>query len=191
LRVGIFGGSFDPPHCGHLILAADARIKLELDVVLFIPSAVQPHKQGLKGQAAPEQRLAMVRAAVGSESGFLAEPMELERGGLSYTVDTLEELAPKYPGAELFLIIGEDSARALDTWHKPERIKKMVTLGVLRRHNPADLPLSLPKGAVEASSRLVDVSSSEIRERVKTGKSIHGFVPEVVEHYIRSNGLYR
>jgi nicotinate-nucleotide adenylyltransferase len=191
LRVGLYGGSFDPPHCGHLILAADARANLELDRVLFIPAAVNPHKQAENGHASPEHRLAMLRAAAGSEPGFAVETVELERGGLSYTADTLEELAPKFPGAELFLIIGEDAARALDTWRRPDRIREMVKLAVLRRRDPAESHLTLPEGTVEASSRLMNVSSSEIRERVRTGKSIHGFVPEAVENYIRSNGLYR
>jgi nicotinate-nucleotide adenylyltransferase len=191
LRVGIYGGSFDPPHCGHLILAADARVNLKLDRVLFIPAAVNPHKQAENGHASAEHRLAMLRAAAGSEPGFDIETVELERGGLSYTSDTLEELAPRFPGAELFLIIGEDAARALDTWHRPDRIRAMARLAVLRRRDPAQSHSVLPEGALEASSRLINVSSSEIRERVRTGKGIHGFVPEAVENYIRSNGLYR
>jgi len=193
VRVGIYGGSFDPPHVGHLILAADALSTLKLDILLFVPVFAQPLKGAHGAAASPENRLAMLRSAIGEkkDSKFLVEPIEVVRGGLSYTVETLEELARKHPGAELFLIVGEDALESFEKWREPERIRQLATAAVLRRHLDGARPVALPAGVVEASSRLVDLSSSEIRDRVKAGESIRGFVPESVEDHIRSNGLYR
>jgi nicotinate-nucleotide adenylyltransferase len=193
VRVGVYGGSFDPPHVGHLILAADAQANLKLDLLLFVPVFAQPLKSASGGAAPPEKRLAMLRSAIGGEkdSKFRVATIEVDRGGLSYTVETLEELARKHPGAELFLIVGEDALESFEKWREPERIRELATLAVLRRHPVGNRPAALPAGVVEASSRLVDLSSSEIRDRVKAGESIRGFVPESVEDHIRSNGLYR
>ena len=193
VRVGVYGGSFDPPHVGHLILAADAHANLKLDLLLFVPTFTQPLKSGHKGIAPPEKRLAMLRSAIGEgkDSKFRVETVEVDRGGLSYTVETLEELTRKHLGAELFLIVGEDALESFEKWREPDRIRELATLAVLRRHPQGERPAGLPAGIVEASSRLVDLASSEIRKRVKAGESIRGFVPESVEDYIRSNGLYR
>jgi len=193
VRVGVYGGSFDPPHVGHLILAADAHANLKLDLLLFVPTFTQPLKRGHKGIAPPEKRLAMLRSVIGEgkDSKFRVETVEVDRGGLSYTVETLEELTRKHLGAELFLIVGEDALESFEKWREPDRIRELATLAVLRRHPQGERPAGLPAGIVEASSRLVDLASSEIRKRVKAGESIRGFVPESVEDYIRSNGLYR
>ena len=190
MRVGVYGGSFDPPHAGHLILAADAVRNLDLHRLLFVPASVQPFKTAKTGGAPPEARLEMVRLAIEGQKSFAAETVELDRGGLSYTVDTLEELSRRNAGAELFLIVGEDAARELDRWRNPERIRKLATVAVLRRHS-VGAASPLPDGLVEASRRLVDLSSTEIRERVQAGNSIRGFVSEAVEHYIEANALYR
>ena len=190
MRVGVYGGSFDPPHAGHLILASDALKNLELDLLLFVPASTQPFKADRTGTASPEQRAAMVELAIGGTRGFHADTAELERGGLSYTVDTLEELSRKHPGAELFLIVGEDALDDFAKWKSPNRIKELATIAILRRHGGAS-ERPLPPGVVEASSRLVEISSTEIRARVKAGNSIRGFVPEAVENYIESNALYR
>ncbi len=190
MRVGVYGGSFDPPHAGHLILASDAGKNLELDLLLFVPASTQPFKADRTGSASPEQRATMVTEAVTGRSSFKLDTVELERGGLSYTVDTLEELSRRYAGAELFLIVGEDALDDFAKWKSPNRIKELATIAILRRHRGlSERPL--PPGVVEASSRLVELSSTEIRARVKAGNSIHGFVPEAVETYIESNALYR
>jgi len=157
---------------------------------LYVPAAMQPFKQARNDDPGSRHRLAMLKLALAGKPEFTLEPMEIQRGGLSYTVDTLEELAPRYGGAELFLIIGEDSLNAFHTWRKPERIRELATLAVLRR-NADSGGRNLPGEVVEASNRLIGVSSSEIRERIRTGKPIHGFVPESVATYIKSNGLYR
>lgn len=190
VRVGIYGGSFDPPHAGHLILAADAARNLKLDLVLFIPAFSQPFKADRAGVAPPEARAEMLRLAVGKAKNFQVDTVELERGGLSYTVETLEELSRKYPGSELFLIVGEDALKDFGKWKNPERIRELATPAFLRRH-PESSRQPRPQGVVEASSRLVDVSSTEIRERVRAGNSIRGFVSEAVENYIEANALYK
>lgn len=190
VRVGVYGGSFDPPHAGHLILAADAVRTLELDLLLFVPASVQPFKQDRAGVTAPEARADMLRLAVGESTTFRVDTVELERGGLSYTVDTLEELSRRYAGAELFLIVGEDALAGFGKWKNAGRIRELATLAALRRHEGAsDRPL--PAGVKEASRRVVDISSTEIRERVKAGNSIRGFVSEAVENYIEANALYK
>lgn len=189
VRVGIYGGSFDPPHAGHLILAADAVRNLRLDLLLFVPSARQPFKTDRPGMASPAARSEMVGLSIRNVQTFALDTVELDRGGLSYTVDTLEELSRRYAGAELFLIVGEDALRDFAKWKNPERIRALATLAVLRRH-PGAREGELPEGVLEASSRLVDVSSTEIRERVKAGNSIHGFVCDAVENYIEANALY-
>lgn len=189
MRVGVYGGSFDPPHIGHLILAADAVRNLELDLLLFVPAATQPFKADRAGTASPKQRSEMVELAIGGASCFKLDKVELERGGLSYTVDTLEELSRRTAGAELFLVVGEDALDDFAKWRSPGRIKELATIAILRRHGAAS-QRPLPPGVVEASSRLVEVSATEIRSRVKAGNSIRGFVPESVQTYIEANALY-
>jgi nicotinate-nucleotide adenylyltransferase len=189
VRVGVYGGSFDPPHAGHLMLARDAVESLDLDLLLFVPVHSQPFKVGRAG-AAPEARGEMVKLAIGGEKTFRLETVEMERGGLSYTVDTLEELSRRNAGAELFLIVGEDALRDFQKWKNPARIRELATVAVLRRHPGADAR-PVPEDVLEASRRLVDVSSTEIRSRVRAGQSIRGFVPEAVENYIETNALYR
>lgn len=189
MRVGVYGGSFDPPHVGHLVLAADAVKNLELDELLFIPAHFQPFKPGKEG-ASPAARAAMVRLAIRGSRLLRLETLEIERGGLSYTVDTLEELSRRTAGAELFLIVGEDALGDFEKWRNPGRIRELARVAVLRRR-PDTVPRAVPDGVLEASRRLVDVSSTEIRSRVKEGSSIRGFVTEAVENYIETNALYR
>ena len=189
MRVGVYGGSFDPPHVGHLILAADAIGNLALDLLLFVPAFAQPFKTGLAG-ASPDARSEMLRMSLAESPAFRLERAEIERGGLSYTVDTLEELSRRNAGAELFLIVGEDALGDFGKWKNPGRIREIAKLAVLRRHPGADTR-PLPEDVVEASRRLVDISSTEIRSRAKKGISIHGFVTGAVEHYIETNALYR
>ncbi len=190
-RVGVFGGSFDPPHVGHLLVAADAAERLALDRVLFIPTAAQPLKQGR--QAAPaECRVAMVRALVGDDPRFDVERVEIDRGGLSYTVDTLATLAERWPGRELVLLAGADVLATFARWREPHRVRQMATLVVLTRGDAAEVGPDFPGGPPTfLPTRRVDVSSTEVRARLAAGRSIRGFVPEGVAEIIRSAGLYR
>jgi nicotinate-nucleotide adenylyltransferase len=190
VKLGLFGGSFDPPHIGHLLVAGDAFEMLGLDRVCFVPACAQPLKVG-RAVAAAADRLAMVRLLVGSDPRFTVDPIEIDRAGLSYMVDTLAELAGRSPGAELFLLVGADVPRAFAQWREPERIAQLATIVVLARAGtPTDLSL-LPGRPQSVATRRVDVSSTEIRERVRAGKSIRGFVPDAVGEFIAVKGLYR
>lgn len=134
----------------------------------------------------------MVRLAIGGEPNYAVDNTEIARSGLSFTVETLEHLSTKNPGAELFLLLGEDALAGVDKWRKPERIRELATLAVMRRSSQdgsAIAPVS--PGVIGVSARRVDVSSTEIRERLRAGKSIKGFVPESVEKFIEARGLYR
>ena len=191
MRIGVFGGTFDPPHVGHLILAADAFGALRLDRLIFVPAASQPFKVETPPVASPADRLEMVRLAAAGESRYAVEDTEIRREGLSYTVDTLEEIARKNGGAELFLLIGQDTLAGFSGWKQPERIGQLATLAVMRRAGSAhsDGGHAGPR-VIKISTRRVDVSSTEIRERLSSGKSIRGFVPESVERFIAKRGLY-
>ena len=191
MRIGVFGGTFDPPHVGHLILAADACDALRLDRLIFVPAAAQPFKVETPAVASPTDRLEMVRLAVADDSRYVVEDTEIRREGLSYTVDTLEEITRKNAGAELFLLIGEDTLAGFSGWKKYTRVREIATIAVMRR---AGAPLTgesmRSDGMVEISARRIDVSSTEIRERLAAGKSIRGFVPESVERFITARRLY-
>lgn len=192
MRVGLFGGSFDPPHVGHVLVAQDAREALQLDRLLVIPAAQQP----LKGaqQAPGAHRLAMVRAAFAGIAGIEVDAVEIERGGLSYMVDTVEAVRRRYPAARLHLLIGEDVVPTLPRWREPERLVAMVQLVILTRDSgraAAGAGDGLVAEAIRLATRRVDVSSTEIRTRVQSGLSLRGFVPESVAAYIESTGLYR
>ena len=191
MRLGIFGGSFDPPHVGHLLAASDAVEALSLDTLIFIPAAVQPLKAGM-ASAPAHHRLAMVRLLVGADSRFAVDSVEIERAGLSYTVDTLETFAQRFPSAERFFLVGEDAMTAFAAWKAPQQIMRLAQLAILRRPGgAAALPSNAPDGTIALSTRLIDVSSTEIRERIRDGKSIRGFVPESVAAFIETERLYR
>lgn len=189
MRIGVFGGTFDPPHVGHLLLAADAFDALSLDKLIFVPAAAQPFKVETPAVAAAEDRLEMVHLAVGEDKRYAVEDTEIRREGLSYTVDTLEELARKNANADLFLLIGQDTLAGFSGWKKPDRIRQLATLAMMQRAGSSEGPVS--EGVLAISTRKVDVSSTEIRARLSAGKSIRGFVPESVERYIAARGLYR
>lgn len=196
MRLGLFGGSFNPPHIGHLLVAVDAYEALGLDKLIIMPAAANPLKGKNADGASPTQRLEMARLAFASDDRFEVSDMEIGRGGLSYTVDTLEELARKHEGAELILVLGMDSLATFGRWVRPERIKELARFGVLTRTAVSKNALEnqtgseLPDGAMLVTARRVDVSSSEIRERVRAGKSIKGFVAESVEEFILTAQLY-
>jgi nicotinate-nucleotide adenylyltransferase len=192
VRLGVFGGSFDPPHIGHLLAAIDAFEALSLDHLIWIPAAVQPLKIG-RAAASPQQRLEMVRRLLGRDPRFSVDSIEIDREGLSYTVDTLDTFARKHPSAERFFLVGADAVSSFSAWREPDRIAQLARVVVLRRPG-SDSPIAaeeLPGDAILLRTRLVDVSSTEIRERARTGKSIVGFVPESVAEFIAAERLYR
>jgi nicotinate-nucleotide adenylyltransferase len=192
MRIGVFGGTFDPPHVGHLLLAADAREALRLDRLIFIPVYAQPFKMGTPPVASPQDRLEMVRLAVADDANYAVDDAEISRKGLSYTVDTLEHLAGRFKGAELFLLMGQDVLAGFPKWRNPERIQELATLALMMRSGAPDVgDWRNAESAVMVSTRRVDVSSTEIRERRRAKKSIKGFVPESVERFIEARGLYR
>ena len=189
MRIGVLGGSFNPPHNGHLIIASDAFEALKLDKLLIVPAAANPLKGTNSDAPRPEQRLDMVRLTFGDDTRFEVSDAEIRRGGLSYTVDTLEDLAEQYPGAELVLLLGADSVKTLDKWRQPDRIRELATLVALGRGDAADQ--SAAPDIEMVTTRRIDLSSSEIRSRLADGRSIKGFVAESVEQYISAAELYR
>jgi nicotinate-nucleotide adenylyltransferase len=199
-RVGVFGGTFDPPHVGHLLVATDAAEQLGLDRVVLVPAGTQPLKVGAIS-AAPADRLAMTRLLVGQDFRFAIDPLEIDRGGLSYMVDTLGSLADRWPGAELFLLVGADVLTTFDRWREPARVRELATLVVLTRGDDGPAADVTHSGGIDQAliggpprrirTRRVDVSSTEIRSRIRAGLSIRGFVPESVADFIESAGLYR
>ena len=192
MRIGVFGGTFDPPHIGHLLLAADACDALRLDRLIFVPAAAQPFKVDTPAVASPAQRLEMVRLAAGDDPRYAVEDTEIAREGLSYTVDTLEHIAARNRGAQLFFLVGEDTMAGFDGWKNPSRIRELATLAVMHRSGGGAAGAIQPgNGVTVISLRRVDVSSTEIRERLRAGKSIRGFVPDAVERFIGACGLYR
>lgn len=189
MRIGIFGGSFDPPHVGHLLTASDAYEALGLDRLLFVPAGTSPFKRHAP-PAAGEHRLAMLQLLVGDDRRFDVDPVEINRPGLSFTVDTLAALHERWPDATLILLVGADAAADLDKWHDVPRILSLARIAVLRRGGAR---FAFPEGisGQVLETRRVDVSSTEIRQRIRAGASVRGFVPESVAAYIAAHGLYR
>ncbi len=186
MRLGVYGGAFDPPHLGHLVAASDACDALALDRLLWIPSAVHPLKPV---RTAPRVRLEMVRAAIQGDPRFQADDLELRRTGPSYTVDTLRALRAREPGAELFFLTGADNLADLPRWREPEEIARLATLAVVSREGEA-LPPEPAYPAVAVAVTRVDVSSTEVRRRVAAGRSIRYLVPEAVRAVIERERLY-
>ena len=192
MKVGLWGGTFDPPHVGHQLVASDAAETLGLDLVLWVPAATQPFKAGLPGTAA-SHRLAMVQRAVAGDARFAADEVEIARGGLSFTIDTLRALRQRQPGTDWVLLVGADAFRGFARWRSPDVIAGMATVAVLTREGAGadDAALAAVPGAIQLPVRRVDVSSTEVRARVRTGRSLRGFVTEPVAAYIAEHGLYR
>jgi nicotinate-nucleotide adenylyltransferase len=190
MRIGLLGGSFDPPHTGHLLAASDAFEALSLDRLIFVPAAVQPLKVN-QAQATATQRCAMVRLLVEGDPRFEVSSIEIDRGGLSYTVDTLSAVAAEWPAAELFWLVGADVLRSFAKWRTPERIVQLATVVVLNRTGDAPDLSEIPGTPRLLNTRRIDVSSTEIRQRVREGKSIRGFVPDAVARFIAAERLYR
>jgi nicotinate-nucleotide adenylyltransferase len=189
VRLGIFGGSFDPPHLGHLLPVIDAAESLGLDAVHFVPAATQPFKAGC-ANASPEQRLAMTERLVAGIPGFRADRTELDRPGLSFTVETLDALSGTHPGDELVLLIGADAFALFDKWKEPQRILAMASIAVLVRGGEQKPDTGARAGVQLLQTRRVDISSTELRARVAAGRTIRGFVPDAVADYIAEHRLY-
>ncbi len=196
MRLGLFGGTFDPPHNGHLQLAAAARAQLALDRVLWIVTADPPHKDDSISPVA--HRLALVTAAIVWQPAFETSRVEIDRPGPHYAVDTVALLAAQYPAADLVYLMGGDSLRDLPTWSRPRDLLGLCTLGVLRR--PGDQvnlsALEDPLPGITQRIAFIDmplapISASEVRRRVGTGQPITGLVPAAVETLIGALGLYR
>ncbi len=192
-RIGIFGGSFDPPHIGHFITARAAAERLGLEQVLVIPTATQPHKPN--GAEAPaELRWEMVCAAIGDDELFKPSRIELDRDGISYSVDTVMQLTEIYqrPEYELYYLVGFDSLMDIGTWRNPEDIFRLVQIVALMRSEVESAELS-SKWALRATilpTPRIDVSSTEIRKRVSEGLSVRWLVGENVENIIKEHNLY-
>jgi nicotinate-nucleotide adenylyltransferase len=188
-RIGVFGGTFDPPHHGHLIVASEAADVLRLDLLFFVPAADPPHKPGSRVRANPEQRLRMLRAATQSDPRFRVDDLELRRAGPSYSVDTLRELRERERDAELIFLLGIDQFRALHTWRDPEVIASLAQLGVMSREGETP-DFDGPYGGVHVPVSRIDLSSSLIREMAGAGKTIRHHVPAAVFDIITDENLY-
>jgi nicotinate-nucleotide adenylyltransferase len=182
--IGIFGGTFDPIHHGHLILARDAIEQLQLDELLFIPAALSPHKLG-QSAAAADARVEMLRAAIEGEPHIGLDTLELERPAPSFAIDTIEALRIRQPDARFVYLIGEDNVPRLSTWHRFAELSKMVQFAVLDRSGLKTVH------AYPTVRRHVDISATDIRNRVARGLSIRYLVPPAVERIIQARQLYR
>ncbi len=201
MRIGIFGGSFDPVHYGHLLLAECCREQAALDEVWFLPAAVPPHKQD-QPLSADKHRLEMLRLAVGGHEAFVVSPLEIERGGVNFTYQSLEAIHEQRPDDELFFLMGGDSLRDLPGWRRPERICELaIPLVVQRPDSPpvdfdvlakvvSDNRLNEIKKHIVAMP-LIDLSSTDIRRRTAAGQSIRYRTTPAVVQYIRTHKLYR
>lgn len=199
MRVGVLGGTFDPVHNGHLIIAEEAQAKLGLAKVIFIPAGRPWFKDG-ENVSDMGRRLAMLELAVNGNPSFEIDTLELEREGATYTIDTIEELRKRMgEGVELFFILGIDALSELGRWKNPERLAAMCNFATMRRPGFTELDLeSMEREVSGVSGKVhildnvqVDISSSDIRERVERGQSIRYLVPPAVRSYIEEHGLYR
>jgi nicotinate-nucleotide adenylyltransferase len=186
MKLGLLGGSFNPIHHGHLVIATRAAEALKLDRVLFIPAAHSPLKRR-EDLAAPRHRWAMVRLALRGNPLFEPSDVEIRRGGVSYTVDTLREIK-RTRQADLYLLMGEDASELLPRWKAIDEVAKLARFVVLSRPGRR-VRGGMPKDKVDCP--LLEISSTEIRDRVRKGLSIRYLLPDAVESYIRKKGLYR
>jgi nicotinate-nucleotide adenylyltransferase len=201
MRIGIFGGTFDPVHLGHLIMAEQCREQARLDEVRFMPSAQPPHKQG-RVLTPFEQRREMLELAIAGHAAFRVSALEQELGGLSYTVRTLAEIHRREPGHELFLILGSDCLPDLPSWREPAGILAQASVLAVARPGFPVWSTSQLCGALEVppetqlkletiEAPLIDIASRDLRRRVAEGRSIRYLVPRAVECYVAQHGLYR
>jgi nicotinate-nucleotide adenylyltransferase len=196
MRIGILGGTFNPPHLGHLVAAQEAHRELDLDQVMLIPAGVPPHKP-VDDEPGPEHRLELCRLAVGDDERFTVSDLELRRDGPSFTVDTLEILRKRSPSDDLFLILGGDIAAGLPRWHEPERVLELATVAIAKRRGTAKAAVQDALAQLKGGERArffqmprIGISSTMVRRRVRAGQPIRYFVPDGVMHYIETHRLY-
>jgi nicotinate-nucleotide adenylyltransferase len=188
-RIGLFGGTFDPPHVGHLVTAVNVRHSLRLDLVVLMVANVPWQKQGSRAISGADDRLAMVEAAVRDVPGLVAGDLEIRRGGPSYTADTLAAMQAEHPGADLFTIVGDDAAAAITTWARHDEVAASSTLVVVDRPGaPVVLPPEFAWERVEVPR--LEVSSTDLRARVNDGRPLDYLVTEPVLQIIRERALY-
>ncbi|MCC7105871.1 MAG: nicotinate-nucleotide adenylyltransferase [Chloroflexi bacterium] len=197
-RLGMLGGTFDPPHYGHLVVAQESYHALQLERVLFTPAGCPPHKLG-EPVSALEHRVSMTELAIASDERFELCRADLEAGRPSFTLDLLQRLGTEYPSAELFFLVGMDSLADLPTWHEPARILELCTLVAVHRPGQREVDLQrLPPDLRRLADRIrllwapgVDVSSTDLRRRVAERQPIRYLTPDPVVRYIEAHGLYR
>jgi len=196
VRVGILGGTFNPPHLGHLICAQEAYLQLKLDRVTLIPARIPPHKP-VEDEPGPEHRLELCRVAVGDDDRFDVSDLEITREGPSYTVDTLELLHSREPESELFLIVGGDIAAGLPSWREPERVLSLATLAVAGRRGTSRAEVDDALSGIAGGERAeffhmptISIASTVLRRRVRAGEPIRYYVPDAVVSYIDRHRLY-
>jgi len=201
MRIGIFGGSFDPVHYGHLLLAESARECCQLDEVWFVPAANPPHKQGNE-IARADHRVAMLQLAIGGNEALRVSCIELERGGISYTVQTLRDISNQRPEDELFFLMGADSLADLPGWREPAEICQLATPIVVRRAGSPEPSFAVLQdlvgedrvtaiAAAQFEMPVVELSSTDLRVRAAEGRSLRYRTPRAVEAYIAEQHLYR
>jgi nicotinate-nucleotide adenylyltransferase len=197
VRLGILGGTFNPPHLAHLVCAQEAHRELGLDRVLFVPAAIPPHKP-VEAEPGPRHRLELCRLAVAGDRRFAVSDLELRRAGPSYTVDTLKELSSQSSTNELFLILGGDIAAGLPQWREPERVLELATVAIAKRRGTARSTVQKALDQLRGGDRAmffamprIGISSTMVRRRVRAGQPIRYFVPDGVLEYINTHGLYR
>jgi nicotinate-nucleotide adenylyltransferase len=197
MRIGILGGTFNPPHLGHLAIAQEAHAQLGLDKVVFMPVSLPPHKE-LSDDPGPEERYELCRLAVAKDERFEVSRLELDRGGASYTVDTLKEIHAGSPGDDLTFVVGGDVAEGLPAWREPEAVLELATVAVAEREGIRRQDIAESVSVLAGSDRLVffdfprmDISSSSIRRRVREGRPIRYLVPDDVARVIGARGYYR
>jgi nicotinate-nucleotide adenylyltransferase len=199
MRIGIFGGTFDPVHLGHLILAEQCREQGQLDQVWFVPSARPPHKDALTQFA---QRVEMLQLAIAGQPAFRVDELEKDRPGPSYTADTLDEIQRRQPQDELFLLLGSDTLHDLPGWYEPARVVRAATLMVMARSDwvllsaeelraALRLPPEAPVRVQVVQVPLIGIASRDLRRRAKLGSSLRYFVPRAVEAFILDRRLYQ
>ena len=192
MKIGVFGGTFNPIHLGHTLGAAHVMKELALDQVLFVPVKSPVHKE-LDGNTSPEERFEMLKLAIKDIPAFSIETIELERDEPSYTIYTLQALNKKYPESKLYLIIGTDSFNSLDSWLDHGAIYDLALIAVMRRVGDEplrdDLIHQIP-GLVRVNNELIDISSSLVRQHARSGLPLDGLVSDSVAEYIKNKGLY-
>jgi nicotinate-nucleotide adenylyltransferase len=188
-RIGIYGGSFDPVHLGHLLVALSAREELALDRLFFIPAAQSPFKP--QSEPAPaDQRIRLLRLALAGQANCAVDDQEMTRGGISYTIDTVRDYVRRFPGAPLFYLIGADHVRLLPQWREAVELARLVEFVVIARPGEPLVPLPSPFRGRPLQGFPLGLSSSQIRARVRAGLGIDWLVPPVVAEAIRQNRLY-